>query len=384
MMMTNSGAVANVGRLRALRDVFKPRDVFLHDGTNLRRFRIGARVQMAAVIVAFLLVVWSGFATVRAVAAMNGDVAQMQSRVARMEADLATVRSAAQQRAALIERRQAFLAAVMSGDADARQLAALLPPQASLPDSATVQAAAEPFAEVEGMQAAMAARAQDATRRRYNEAARAVRQVGLSPARFHRAAAGGVGGPYEPVPAAGNADPDYRALFMSWRRLDQLEQGVAAIPSGRPVASFNFTSGFGTRSDPFRRGAAYHPGVDLAAPMGTPIYATADGIVARSEYNNGGYGNMVEINHGQGISTRYGHMSRRIAQVGQRVHRGELIGLMGSTGRSTGSHVHYEVRIDGQAVNPMPFLQTGTTLVALQHRLENEQVAVGGPTAGSR
>jgi murein DD-endopeptidase MepM/ murein hydrolase activator NlpD len=381
--MTNSGAVASFGWLRALRDVFKPRDIFLHDGTNLRRFRLGARLQMAAVIAAFLLVVWSAVATVSAVAAMNGDVARMQRRVAQMESDLQTVRNAAQQRAALLERRQAFLAAVMSGDADARQLAALLPPQASLPDDAAVQAAAAPFAEVEDMQAAMAAQARAATRRRYFEAAQAVRRVGLDPARFHRAAAG-VGGPYEPMPASGNADPDYRALFMSWRRLDQLEQGVASIPSGQPVASFNFTSGFGGRADPFHRGAAFHPGVDLAAPMGTPIYATADGIVSRSEYNNGGYGNMVEINHGQGISTRYGHMSRRIAQVGQRVHRGELIGLMGSTGRSTGSHVHYEVRIDGQAVNPVPFLETGTTLVALQRRLENQPAAIGGPTAGSR
>ena len=97
---------------------------------------------------------------------------------------------------------------------------------------------------------------------------------------------------------------------------------------------------------------------------------------------------MIEINHGQGIATRYGHMSRRIARVGQRVHRGELIGLMGSTGRSTGSHLHYEVRIDGRAINPVPFLDSGTTLVALQQRLQGEQqqqLAIGGPArAGSR
>lgn len=384
MVMTNSVAVANVGWTRAFRDIFKPRDIFLHDGTNLRRFRIGAGVQMAAAVLAFLLLLWSAIATVSAVAAMNGDVARMQRQVAQMENDLQAARDAAQRRASVLERRQAFLAAVMSGEADARQLAALLPPEAEDSADARAQAAAAPFAQVEDMQAAMAARAQDAARRRYAETAQAIRQVGLNPARFHRTAAGGVGGPYEPMPASGNADPDYRALFLSWRRLDQLEQGVASIPSGQPVAAFNFTSGFGGRSDPFRRGTAFHPGVDLAGPIGTPIYATADGVVSRSEYNNGGYGNMVEINHGQGITTRYGHMSRRIAEVGQRVHRGELIGLMGSTGRSTGSHVHYEVRIDGQAVNPVPFLETGTTLVALQRRLEHQQVAIGGPAGASR
>ena len=100
-----------------------------------------------------------------------------------------------------------------------------------------------------------------------------------------------------------------------------------------------------------------------------PIYATADGIVGRSEWNSGGYGNLVEINHGQGIQTRYGHLSRLIAQPGQRVRRGELIGLMGSTGRSTGSHLHYEVRIDGRAVNPIPFMQSNDVLIALQQQI---------------
>ena len=102
--------------------------------------------------------------------------------------------------------------------------------------------------------------------------------------------------------------------------------------------------------------------------VGTPIYATADGIVGRSEWNSGGYGNFVEIDHGQGIQTRYGHLSQRIAQPGQRIRRGDLIGRMGSTGRSTGSHLHYEVRIDGRAVNPVPFMKSTDYLVAMQRK----------------
>jgi murein DD-endopeptidase MepM/ murein hydrolase activator NlpD len=111
-------------------------------------------------------------------------------------------------------------------------------------------------------------------------------------------------------------------------------------------------------------------------------------MVSRSEWNNGGYGNLVEIDHGQGIQTRYGHLSRLIAQPGQQVHRGDLIGLMGSTGRSTGSHLHYEVRIDGRAVNPIPFLQSTDMIVALQRQVGiptlAQPVAQGGPNGGSR
>ena len=131
--------------------------------------------------------------------------------------------------------------------------------------------------------------------------------------------------------------------------------------------------------------AAMHGGIDLAGPVGTPIYATADGIVGRSEWNNGGYGNLVEINHGQGIQTRYGHMSRRLVEAGTRVRRGQLIGLMGSTGRSTGSHLHYEVRIDGKPVNPIPFMKSTDYLLAMQKNAGNQSmdaIALGGPTKG--
>lgn len=379
--MTNSTVTANAGIAARFRDLFKPRDIFLHDGKSLRRFTIGARFQMAAAFAAFVILAWSAFATFQAIAAMNGDVARMETQVAQMEADLAQMRAQTQDHAALLERRQAFLAQMLSGDADADTLAAMLPETGETPDNPLAAA----YAGLDGQQLQLAEQAKDANRARYREAARAIRDLGLNPARFHRAA-GGVGGPFEEID---NADPQFRELFASWRRLEQLEQGVVAIPSARPVRdSIRFTSAYGVRSDPFRGRAAMHGGIDLAGPVGTPIYATADGIVQRSEYNRGGYGNLVEINHGQGIQTRYGHMSRLIARPGQRVSRGELIGLMGSTGRSTGSHLHYEVRIDGRAVNPIPFMQSNETLLALQERVDRERgvppMAIGGPAGGSR
>ena len=201
------------------------------------------------------------------------------------------------------------------------------------------------------------------------------------------AADAAVGGPLEPLDAVSvdtKADPEFHALFTSWKRLDQLTHGVIAIPSQKPVDRMNFSSGFGVRTDPFRGFAAMHAGVDMPAPIGTPIHATADGIVDRAEWSNG-YGKLIEINHGKGVQTRYGHLSQILVEPNQRVKRGDLIGLMGSTGRSTGSHLHYEVRIDGRAVNPMPFLQGADYLLAVQRRVAApglRQIAQGGPETG--
>jgi murein DD-endopeptidase MepM/ murein hydrolase activator NlpD len=193
------------------------------------------------------------------------------------------------------------------------------------------------------------------------------------------AAQTGVGGPFEAVQPLKNGDPQFKALFATWKKLDQAEQGSIAIPSAEPVAGSAFTSGFGVRSDPFRGRAAMHAGIDLAGPLGTPIYATADATVGRSEWA-GGYGNLIELDHGRGIQTRYGHLSRSSVQAGQRVRRGQLIGYMGSTGRSTGSHLHYEVRIDGKAVNPVPFMQSNDYLASVQRRAAAAtRVAMGGP-----
>ena len=170
-------------------------------------------------------------------------------------------------------------------------------------------------------------------------------------------------------------DIEFRALFADWKSLENRETGRVAIPSRKPVDAFKLTSQYGFRADPFAGRRARHKGVDMAGPIGTPIYATADGIVGRAQWV-GGYGKYVELNHGGEIQTRYGHMSQILVEPNQRVTKGQVIGLMGSTGRSTGSHLHYEVRIAGNSVNPMPFISSRDYLLAMA---DGSKVAQGGP-----
>ena len=142
------------------------------------------------------------------------------------------------------------------------------------------------------------------------------------------------------------------------------EKLIAAIPAIQPVANKNLTrvaSGFGTRIDPIYKIGKFHAGLDFAAPQGTPIYATADGVVREAGYNEGGYGNHVVVNHGYGYETLYGHMVRIKARNGTRVKRGEVIGYVGSTGKSTGPHCHYEVHRNGQPVDPVYYFYNDLT-----------------------
>jgi murein DD-endopeptidase MepM/ murein hydrolase activator NlpD len=121
------------------------------------------------------------------------------------------------------------------------------------------------------------------------------------------------------------------------------------------------TSPFGVRVDPFVHEAAMHTGMDIRGEPGEPVHATAVGRVSIAGWD-GGYGNMVEIDHGNGLATRYGHLSRIDVHVGDEVRIGQIIGLIGSTGRSTGPHLHYETRVDGEPVNPQKFLDAGAKL----------------------
>ncbi len=157
--------------------------------------------------------------------------------------------------------------------------------------------------------------------------------------------------------------------FKSYGDIDGMiknkEKLLAGIPAIQPVSNKELTriaSGFGYRVDPVYKVTKYHAGLDFAAPQGTPIYATADGVVKQADYNEGGYGNHVVINHGYGYETLYGHMYRIKARVGQHVKRGEVIGYVGSTGKSTGPHCHYEVHKNGQPVDPVYYFYNDLSL----------------------
>lgn len=142
------------------------------------------------------------------------------------------------------------------------------------------------------------------------------------------------------------------------------EEFLAHIPAIQPVSNKQLeriASGFGMRIDPVYKIPKMHAGLDFTAPSGTPIYATADGTVTRADFSTGGYGNHVIINHGYGYETLYGHMVRVKARAGQKVKRGEIIGWVGSTGKSTGPHCHYEVHKNGEHVDPVYYFYNDIT-----------------------
>ena len=300
--------------------LFRDRDFFVHDGSKLRRFTIPAYVQMIAALAVGLLVAWSTFSTVRFLTPAAPTVTNQ------IPADIARLAAVTERRVMELEYRQQQLAAMLSGEKI---------------DPAVLK------------HIVMVSTTTDAR---------------------------GQGGPYEPVNAT--SDSTFKQLFTSWKKLDSLSSGAIAVPSDKPVKTAAFTSGYGVRSDPFGGGAARHMGIDLAGPTGTPIYATADGVITESAWNSGGYGNLIKIDHGRGIETRYGHLSKLLVSAGTRVRRGQLIGHMGSTGRSTGSHLHYEVRIEGRAVNPVPFMKSTDYLLAMKNgggAPMDAHVAQGGP-----
>lgn len=192
-------------------------------------------------------------------------------------------------------------------------------------------------------------------------------------------------------------DQNFHQLFASWQAADQgagisavpgiTGSGITApkivsIPSLVPVEGFRLTSEFGMRWHPILGGRRQHEGVDLAGPIGTPVHATADGVVGRADWFSG-YGLFVQLEHGGDLETRYGHMSRLNVEAGQTVHKGDVIGYIGMTGRTTGPHLHYEVRIAGTAVNPIPYMQGAGTGVLDVLPVATTTVAKAGGAAGA-
>lgn len=215
-----------------------------------------------------------------------------------------------------------------------------------------------------------AARAQDAalvelggrTRVQIDEIVRVLRSTGLAPERILTGRASGAGGPFVAPRAEGvgegfaPASLQLASLGADLERLRDMREALRRLPFGAPLDEYAVMSPFGVRRDPFNGQLAMHSGLDMSAPMRTPVLATAPGRVTHAGWN-GEYGNMVEIQHDFGLATRYGHLTRIDVRVGQRVERRQTVGLLGSTGRSTGPHVHYEVVVDGRAVDPARYVE---------------------------
>ncbi len=175
----------------------------------------------------------------------------------------------------------------------------------------------------------------------------------------------GTGGPFVPVKLPGEGNGFERAFTrvnIARAQTEQLSRSLVFVPVRKPVTGeIDLSSTFGVRVDPFLHIPAMHTGIDFRGDLGDPIHATAAGTVTAAGWS-GGYGKMVEIDHGNGLSTRYGHLSRIDVTVGDKIRIGQIVGRMGSTGRSTGPHLHYETRIDGEAVDPRKFLSAGDRL----------------------
>ncbi len=195
-----------------------------------------------------------------------------------------------------------------------------------------------------------------------------VAEAGLDPAKLSPPhGQGGVGGPYIPVEIDAHAlarDPALKRVARDVATAERLKALLSFVPLRMPLSGEpSLTSSFGYRVDPFLGRLALHPGVDLAEPYGAEIHAAAAGRVVHAG-PAGGYGIMVEIDHGNGLATRYAHMSEALVEEGQEVDKGAVLGRLGSTGRSTGPHLHYEVRVDGEPVDPERFLRAGADMAA--------------------
>jgi len=156
-------------------------------------------------------------------------------------------------------------------------------------------------------------------------------------------------------------------LYTHYNRLIDLESAVQHIPVGKPLKKYYISSGYGIRKDPFKKKWATHHGLDMAGWWKTPIYASANGIITKARWN-GAYGNFIEIDHGNGFRSRYGHLSKIEVKKGDHVVMAQEIGRMGTTGRSTSPHLHYEIWFNGKPINPMKIFKASNNVLKIQRQ----------------
>lgn len=363
-----------------VRGWFPDREFFMRANGQVRFIRLSGRLQLRiAAAIAIAACLWLGTLVALLVSHLvalghGADMREREAAVATAEGRMAQYRQGLGAVAEDLKRRQDMIDALVKG-----QLGDLPAPTPGSENAAPADAETDDAktdgalrkisqempeaAGLVGIEARQLAFVDALTRYAEARAARAetaIRRVGLNPSqiaplRGNRA----MGGPLIPLATGANGlvDPRFARFGASMARMASLEQGLARLPHALPARADYVSSGFGYRADPFTGSGAFHPGLDFRGPIGAPIRAAAQGTVIFAGQRSG-YGNCVEVDHGHGLVTRYAHMSRIEARPGQAVTAGTEIGLIGSTGRSTGPHLHFEVRINDRPVDPRPFLET--------------------------
>lgn len=366
----------SVGRVATrLRSWFPDREFFMRSEGQVRFIKVSSRTQIyAAGAVVALTLIW---ALTMAAMALSSYISQRdrltlldrEAKVATAESRVNAYRGDLGKVAGDLQRRQDFIDKVVQthvgelpkdaksgetvSDSTSEAAATVKKVSMALPEAAQL-------AEIEARQLALIEGLTRLADRRAAAAEAKLASLGVSPA----VALASIndrdaqGGPLILMATAadGSIDPRFQRFGLSLARMDALERSVAGLPQVLPASLEYISSGFGYRADPFTGAGAFHPGLDFRGPYGAPIYAAAPGVVSFVGVRSG-YGNCVEIDHGNGLITRYAHMSGFRTVQGKQVGAGETIGLIGSTGRSTGPHLHFEVRINDRPVNPRPFLE---------------------------
>lgn len=358
------------------KSLFPDHELHIRSGGKLRFFRISSKLQIRVVSLAALgALTWLAVTLIMVGLQVKGAtdriaLDQREQEVTQTEARVAAYRGSVEDQVARVERRQAVLDALVRrhfGNLDIENIDVESTESA---DEADVTGAAIPEAAalqaLEQHQVAFARALRGAVDARTAQTAEAIREFGLDPRALSRRAQGG---PLVPIRAFmtldGAIDSEIADLEIALNRLAVMEISLRAIPSAKPTAQGGMSSLFGLRRDPFTRGRAMHNGIDFRGSHGQGILATGPGRVSFAGWK-GGYGRTIEIDHGAGVVTRYAHLSGIGVSVGEQIERGNRIGTMGSSGRSTATHLHYEVRINGRAVNPRPLLEADRDVLEIQ------------------
>ncbi len=357
--------------------MFIDREFFMRSNGQVKFLKISAKLQrITAIIIATIIFIWVAITLFMATNQYSVSLERMalvkeKAEIQSAEERVASYKDSIDKVATDLSKRQDIIEDTAKRYFDEDELRQVQDENNDNGDATLVNKIgaispeAKALAHIETRQIKFAQKITKVAQIRAKRAEAEIRKLGLSPAQFANGNA--QGGPFIPYFGDDNIgnDPRFAEMAAALEYMRALEDGLEKIPSAMPAATYKLSSAFGYRRDPITGSGAMHNGLDFKSSYGTPILAAANGTVTKAGWM-GGYGRTIEITHGNGLMTRYAHMSRLNANVGQKVERGVQIGRMGSTGRSTGTHLHFEVRHNGRAINPRKFLEANPNVLKIK------------------